>query len=81
MIYIGQMLTPQATPFPTLLGFYHASCLCPTMNVVQFLLSVLQVGTIVTVEHSPVYTLGRREKEDAALTGSLKRIGAAVIKV
>ena len=51
------------------------------MNVVQFLLSVMQVGTIVTVEHSPVYTLGRREKEDAALTGSLKRIGAAVIKV
>ena len=45
------------------------------------LLFVPQVGSIVTVEHNPVYTLGRREKEDATLTASLSRLGAAVIKV
>lgn len=41
----------------------------------------MQVGTIVAVEHSPVYTLGRREKEDKAVTDDLKGIGAEVIKV
>lgn len=41
----------------------------------------MQVGTIVAVEHSPVYTLGRREKEDKAVTDALKGIGAEVIKV
>ena len=41
----------------------------------------VQVGTVVTVEHSPVYTLGRREKEDTAVADYLKKVGAAVIKV
>ena len=40
------------------------------------------MGAIITVEHDPpVYTLGRREKEDEELVNRLNLLGAEVFKV